>query len=638
MADEYIDIEIAAEGKPGVQVGTPLREVMGRLPEGVIGAEIDGKRMGLEDPVRQSGRYRLLKLDSPEALELVWHSASHLLAQAVKRLYPDVKLGIGPSIRDGFYYDFDFGEPISSEELPAIEREMRRLAEADQPIRRSEPTPEQARELFEREGQAYKLELIQALKEGISTYSQGEFTDLCKGPHLPSTGLIRHFKLLSLTGAYWRGDERNPMLQRIYGTAYPTAGQLDEHLKRLEEAKKRDHRLVGRQLGLFSFHPEAPGMPFWHPKGVMLFNAILNYMSTLLVRRGYEELRTPLVLAREIWEQSGHWEHYQKNMYFTSQEDREYALKPMNCPGAVLMFREQQHSYRDLPLRWAEMGVVHRHEKSGVLHGLFRVRHITQDDAHIFCTPEQLIDEVIGMVKLVFEVFERFGITDVSMELSTRPADRIGAEELWDRAEAALADALHQHHVEYDINEGEGAFYGPKIDFHILDSLGRSWQTSTIQLDFNFPDRFDLEYIGADNQPHRPVMLHRTILGSMERFIGILIEHYGGDFPLWLAPEQAVVLPITDNEHSAAERVAGRLTDAGIRCRIDDRAEKIGHKIRDAELLKVPYMLIIGAREAADGQVSLRRRHQGDLGVQSVESLIERMQREAAQNVPTVEI
>ncbi|MDP8239281.1 MAG: threonine--tRNA ligase [Candidatus Hatepunaea meridiana] len=566
--------------------------------------------------------------NSPQTLEIFWHSSAHLLAQAVKRLYPDVKLGIGPAIKNGFYYDFDFGETISSDELPKIEAEMKRIVEEDLSITRSELSPDEAKLFFAKENQDYKLELIEELDEQISVYSQGEFTDLCRGPHIASTGLIKHFKLLSLTGAYWRGDERNQMLQRIYGIAYPTPKQLKVHLMKLEEAKKRDHRIIGKQMDLFSFHPEAPGAPFWHPKGEILFHLIDDYMRKLLTRRGYGQISSPLIMTRDLWERSGHWDHYHNNMYFTTLDDRDYAVRPMNCPGAVLMYKERQWSYRDLPLRWAEMGIVHRYEKSGTLHGLFRVRHITQDDAHIFCTPDQIVDEVSAMIKLVFEVFEHFNLTDISMELSTRPKDRIGSDELWDNAEEALITALDQGHYDYDVNKGEGAFYGPKIDFHVVDALGRSWQCSTIQLDFNFPQRFDLEYIGSDNQPHHPVMLHRTILGAMERFIGILIEHYGGDFPLWLAPEQAVLLPITDKEHDAVRKTYDRLCAEGIRCRVDWRAEKIGRKIRDAELAKVPYMLIIGAREAENDQVSLRRRGEGNLGAMSVDILIERMKSE----------
>ncbi|MDP8228085.1 MAG: threonine--tRNA ligase [Candidatus Electryoneaceae bacterium] len=627
MPDRYINIDISSNDG-GLPAGVPLKEALDDIPKNVIGAELNGKLYGLEDPLNDSGQYRLLTVDSVGAMELFWHSSAHLLAQAVKRLYPHAKLGIGPAIKNGFYYDFDFGEPISSDDLPKIEEEMKNCVLSNEAIKRSELTPQEAKNFFDGDGQDYKLELIEGINEQISTYSQGEFTDLCRGPHLPSTGLIKNFKLLALTGAYWRGSERNPMLQRIYGTAFPNAKQLREHLRRLEEAKKRDHRLVGKQLGLFSFHPEAPGAPFWHDKGVILFDEIQGYLRGVLRKHSYKEVRTPLVLVKELWERSGHWDHYHNNMYFTCVEDRDYAMKPMNCPGAVMMYGERQWSYRDLPQRWSEIGIVHRYEKSGALHGLFRVRQITQDDAHIFCTPEQLVDEIIAMIELVYEVFEHFGMSDIAVELSTRPKDRIGDEELWDRAEEALLTALKQNDIAYEINEGEGAFYGPKIDFHVSDSLGRTWQCSTIQLDFNFPERFDLEYVGADNQPHRPVMLHRTILGSVERFIGILTEHYGGDFPLWLAPRQAIALPITDKQNAVAQGVMERLIQTGFRCEIDERNEKIGKKIRESELLKIPYMLVIGAREAESNSVSVRRRGQGDLGVMDIEVLIGTMQRE----------
>jgi len=626
MSDKLVNILISddiASGQP-----KRLKDVIQDLPTDIIGAEFDGRLFSLEDPLDQSGEYRLLTVESPHGLELLWHSASHILAQAVLRLYPQAKLGIGPAIKDGFYYDFDFGQPISIDDLGKIEAEMQRIVDADYLIERCELEPSEALKFFQEREQDYKVELVKNLNGQVSAYSQGEFTDLCRGPHIPSTGWVNHFKLLALTGAYWRGDERNPMLQRIYGTAYPTKEQLDAHLKRLEEAKKRDHRLLGKQLGLFSFHNEAPGAPFWHDKGVILFGLVETYVRSLLRKRGYTEVKTPLILSRDLWERSGHWDHYQKAMYFTSQEDRDYAVKPMNCPGAVVMFQERQWSYRDLPQRWAEMGIVHRYEKSGTLHGLFRVRHITQDDAHIFCTPEQLVDEVVKMIDLVFEIYGHFNMTDFVVELSTRPLDRIGADEMWDKAEAALEAALKKAGRAYQVNEGEGAFYGPKIDFHVTDSLGRTWQCSTIQVDFNFPQRFNLEYIGADNQPHQPVMLHRAILGAIERFIGLLIEHYGGDFPLWLAPVQAAVLPISDGQREAARKLEERLLEADIRVQVDYRAEKIGKKIRDAELEKIPYMLILGAREAEAGAVSLRRKGQGDLGVFSVEALIERMKQE----------
>ncbi len=623
-----IEIKIDKNSDAPITLYRYLKSLSDSSDSDIIGAEFEGRLYGLEDLLDRDGQYQLLTVDDPRGLDILWHSASHILAQAVLRLYPHAKLGVGPAIKDGFYYDFDFGQPISIDDFPKIEAEMQRIIDANLPIKRSELKPDEALNFFREQGQNYKVELVQGLNEKITVYSQGEFTDLCRGPHMPSTGWVKHFKLLSLTGAYWRGDERNPMLQRIYGTAYPTAEQLEAHLKRLEEAKKRDHRLLGKQLGLFSFHNEAPGAPFWHDKGVILYGIIENFVRNLLRKRGYTEVKTPLILSRDLWERSGHWDHYQKAMYFTSQEDRDYAVKPMNCPGAVLIFQERQWSYRDLPQRWAEMGIVHRYEKSGTLHGLFRVRHITQDDAHIFCTPEQLVDEVVRLIDLVFEIYGRFNMTDFLIELSTRPLDRIGSDDLWDKAEYALETALKQVGRAYQVNEGEGAFYGPKIDFHVTDSLGRSWQCSTIQVDFNFPQRFNLEYIGPDNQPHQPVMLHRAILGAMERFIGLLIEHYGGDFPLWLAPVQATILPISDEQHPFAKEIEQRLLDANLRVQTDLRAETIGKKIREAELEKIPYMLIIGAREAQSATVSLRRKGQGDMGTIGIDALIERMKNE----------
>ncbi len=625
MADQYIDIIV---GDGGIHPGTPLKDALGDDTKGIIGAEGPDRLYGLQDALGTSGNYRLIKLDSPGAMEIFWHSAAHLLAQAVLELYPDAKLGIGPAIRNGFYYDFDFPQAISPDDLEKIEAAMQRYVDANLPIVRKELTPEEAIEFFKAQDANYKIELIEGLDEQITTYTQGDFTDLCRGPHLPSTGYLKFFKLTALTGAYWRGDERNPMLQRIYGVAFPNKKLLKIHLMQIEEAKKRDHRLLGKELDLFSFHPEAPGAPFWHPKGAIVVQEVLGFMRRLLAQRGYGEVMTPLIMSRDLWEKSGHWDHYRNNMYFTSQEDREYAIKPMNCPGAVLMFKSQQWSYRDLPQRWAEFGIVHRYEKSGTLHGLFRVRHITQDDAHIFCTSEQLVEEIGKMIELVFEAFGYFGISDISLELSTRPKDRIGSEEMWDRAEAALREALEARDQKFDVNEGEGAFYGPKIDFHVNDSLGRSWQLSTVQLDFNFPERFDLEYVGADNQPHRPIMLHRTILGAVERFVGIIIEHYGGDFPLWLAPEQAVILPITDDQHDVAQKLSEKMTQAGLRCRVDYRAEKIGRKIRDCEKGKVPYMLVIGQREAENREISLRRHKAGDLGVFSDQDVIDRLKNE----------
>lgn len=628
MSDEYVEIEVVPDSEEGISAGTSLRDAIGEIPPGVLGAELDDTLFGLADPIFDSGSYRLIRKDSPRYVKILWHSTAHLLAQAVKRLYPRVKLGIGPAIKDGFYYDFDFGTPISADELPKIEAEMKKCAKENLRIVRQELSPQEAEEYFRVDGQDYKLELIGGIDEGISTYTQGEFTDLCRGPHIPSTKYIKHFKLLSVTGAYWRGDERNPMLQRIYGTAYPTADLLKDHLQRLEEAKKRDHRLIGKQLELFSFHPEAPGMPFWHEKGVIILNAVKDYWQRTHREHGYVEVNTPLILSQSLWERSGHWDHYHKNMFFISQEDQQFAVKPMNCPGTVLMYGERQWSYRELPWRAAELGIIHRYEKSGTLHGLMRVRGYTMDDAHIFCTSEQMVDEIAGVVNLVFEIYSHFGLTEVEVELSTRPLARIGTDEMWTEAENALASALKKVDVDYQVNEGEGAFYGPKIDFHILDCLNRSWQCGTVQLDFNFPDRFDLEYIGADNQPHRPVMIHRAILGSLERFVGIIIEHYAGDFPLWLSPEQAILLPITDKQGDFAADVQVRMRNAGFRCSLDSRSEKIGRKIRDSELKKIPYMLIIGEREVETGEVSLRRRGLGDLGSIKIDDLIVRMDKE----------
>jgi len=628
---DVVEIVIAENGgADNYSPGTILKDALQDVPDGILGAAGPDRLYGLQDPLYVSGEYRLLNINSPRLMEIFWHSTAHLLAQAVLRLYPDTKLGIGPAIKDGFYYDFLFSETISADDLHKIEEEMKALAALNQTIDRSPISVDNAKDLFHRSGQPFKLELIEGFDEEISTYTQTNFTDICRGPHLPSTGLIRHLKLTALTGAYWRGDERNPMLQRIYGTAYPTAKLLRTHLQRIEEAKKRDHRLLGRKLGLFSFHPEAPGAPFWSDKGTILFNTIKQYVSRLLRKRGYSEVMTPLIMTRNLWERSGHWDHYKNNMYHISLDERDFAVKPMNCPGAVLMYKERQWSYKDLPLRWAEFGIVHRYEKSGTMHGLFRVRHITQDDAHIFCTPEQLVDVVVAMIDLVTEIFDHFGMSDMTIELSLRPKDRIGSEDMWDKAEDALTLALNEKGVDYEVTKGEGAFYGPKIDFHVIDSLGRSWQCSTIQLDFNFPERFDLEYIGADNQAHRPVMLHRAILGSMERFIGILIEHYAGDFPLWLSPEQAVLLPISVDQNEFADSVKGKLISAGIRCMVDDRNEKIGRKIRDAEQMKIPYMLVIGAREVESGEVSVRRRLKGDQEVLSVENLVTKLVTEAA--------
>ena len=525
---------------------------------------------------------------------------------------PGVKLGIGPAIENGFYYDFEFEEPLTAGELEKIEREMKKIIKEKLPIERCVMSREEAEAFFREKGQPYKLELIADLDGDavISCYRQGEFVDLCSGPHLTDTGKVKAVKLTGLAGAYWRGDERNPMLQRIYGTAFPSREQLEEHLRLLEEAKKRDHRKLGRDLDLFSLHEEGPGFPFFHNNGMILWQELTDFWRQEHRRAGYEEIRTPIILNRRLWEQSGHWDHFRENMYFTRIDDQDYAIKPMNCPGAMLVYRSRMHSYRDLPRRIAEMGLVHRHELSGTLHGLMRVRSFTQDDAHIFMLPEQIEEEVKGIIQMVDRFYSIFGF-QYRVELSTRPEKAMGSVEMWDRATAALEKVLKSNGIPYRLNLGEGAFYGPKIDFQIQDCLGRSWQCSTIQLDFQMPEKFDLTYIGPDGQKHRPVVIHRVIYGAMERFIALLIEHYGGAFPLWLAPVQVVVIPLTERHHDYARVVFQELLSAGLRVTLDDRNEKVGYKIREAQMKKIPYMLVMGDREMQSGEVAVRHRDRG---------------------------
>jgi len=555
------------------------------------------------------------------------HSAAHVLAQAVKELYPEVKLGIGPAIEDGFYYDFDRQEGFTPEDLGKIEAEMREIIAADLPFIRREVTKGEAELIFA--DNPYKLELIHEIEEPVLTvYEQGTFADLCRGPHLASTGRVKAFRLLSVAGAYWRGSENNPMLQRIYGTAFPTQQELDDYLVRLEEARKRDHRKLGKELDLFSFHEEGPGFPFWHPKGMIVLNQVLDYWRAVHRDCGYSEVSTPMILSEALWHRSGHWDTYRENMYFVDIDEQTYAVKPMNCPGVILIYKESLRSYRDLPLKYAELGHVHRHEKSGVLHGLFRVRAFTQDDAHVFCRPDQIQEEIVAVIDLVGAIYRKFGFGDYRIELSTRPAKSIGSDEMWKNAESALHEALRSKGVEYAVNPGGGAFYGPKIDFHVKDSMGRSWQLGTIQLDFSMPERFDLKYIGDDGKPHRPVMIHRAALGSIERFMGILIEEYGGAFPLWLAPLQVILLPIADRHAGYAEEAAGRLWAEGFRVTVDARNEKTGFKIREAQLQKIPYMLVVGDREMEAGQVSVRQREAGDLGAVPVGDFIDKLRSE----------
>jgi threonyl-tRNA synthetase len=571
-----------------------------------------------------------LKAADPESLEILRHTASHVMAQAVLRLWPGAKYSIGPAIENGFYYDFQLPQPISEADLARIEAEMAKVVAEDHQTVRAELPVDEALATFGTSAQPFKVELIEDLvsaaqAEGapvptISVYTQGEFTDLCRGPHLPSTGRLGKgtFKLTSIAGAYWRGDEHNAMLTRIYGTAFPSKEELAAHLEALEMARRRDHRRLGRDLDLFSFHEEGPGFPFFHPKGMRLWNAMIDYWRDEHVRAGYEEVRTPQILRRELWERSGHWENYKDNMYFTQIDGNPYAVKPMNCPGGLLVYKSRRRSYRDLPMRIAELGQVHRHEMSGVLHGLFRVRYFTQDDAHIYCTPDQLEDEVLGVVRFMHHIYAAFGFTDVKIELSTRPAKSIGSDEMWERAEGVLARVLEREGIDYQLNPGDGAFYGPKIDFHIRDVMGRTWQCGTIQADFAMPERLDISYTGADNEEHRPVMIHRALLGSIERFMGILLEHYGGNLPTWLAPTQVLVLPIADRHASYAREVesvfcgaaetVGMSGGAPVWVEVDDSSESLGKRIRDGQLQKVPYILVVGDREQAERTVSVRER------------------------------
>ena len=558
------------------------------------------------------------------------HTTSHILAQAVKKLYPDAKLAIGPAIDDGFYYDFEFSSPISSDDFKAIEKEMKKIVKERLPMERFTLPREEAIALMKERNESYKVELIEDLPEDavISFFRQGYFVDLCAGPHLSNTGYVKAFRLTSLAGAYWRGNEKNKMLTRIYGTSFPDKEQLEAHLARIEEAKKRDHRKLGKELGLFTLMEEGPGFPFFLPKGMILKNTLIDYWRKLHEREGYQEISTPILLNKKLWETSGHWDHYRENMYTTEIDEEEFAVKPMNCPGGMLVYKSQPRSYRDLPLRIGELGLVHRHEKSGQLHGLMRVRCFTQDDAHIFMTQEQITDEIKGVMRLINEVYSKFGFI-YHVELSTRPENSIGSDEDWELATQGLRKALEEIGMEYVVNEGDGAFYGPKIDFHLEDSLGRTWQCGTIQLDFQLPMRFEAEYMGADGEKHRPIMIHRVVYGSIERFIGILIEHYAGKFPLWLAPVQVKVLPISEKFFGYAGDILQSLKAAGIRCEMDNRDEKIGYKIRSAQMEKVPYMLIVGQKEEESQTVSVRSREDGDLGSFALEDFVRKAAKEA---------
>src|SRR4051812_9092751 len=633
--DSELELEAGANGADAAAA------IGAGLAKAALAIKADGELRDLAAPLAGGEEIEIVTDRSPEALELIRHDAAHVLAESVLDLWPGAKISIGPPIENGFYYDIEFpdGSP-GEDDLARIEERMAEHVKADEPFERRELPSRDAIELFRGQGQDYKVELIEDLikdegAESVSLYRNGHFEDLCRGPHGPSTGRIGAFKLTSLAGAYWRGDETRQMLTRIYGTAFLDRKALKEHLERLEQARQRDHRKLGPELGLFQFRPEAPGMPFWLPHGTILLKLIETEVRKQLDARGYLEIKTPQVLDVELWHRSGHWDNYKENMFFTAPaereghgEERQYALKPMNCPGACLVYASGRHSYRDLPLRLAEFGLVSRYEREGVLHGLLRVRAFTQDDAHVYCTLDQVTDEVDSICAGIDELYERFGFDEVRVELSTRPDKSIGTDEQWEQAEAALRQALERQGREYDVSPGEGTFYGPKIDFHITDALGRSWQCGTCQLDFQMPERFGLTYTGADDEQHRPVLIHRALLGSMERFAGILIEHYGGRFPLWLAPVQAIVLPVADRHNGRAAEVAEALRAAGLRAGIDDRTESVGRKIRDAELSKAPYMLVVGDKEADSGSVSVRHHGDGDLGAMDLEALIARMNEE----------
>lgn len=609
-------------------VGVTPREVardLGAPEDEAVCARFEGELIDLDRPLEASGRLELVDPTSADGLEVLRHSTAHLMAQAVKRLYPRAQLAIGPPVENGFYYDVDLDQALTPEDLQKIEAEMRRIVAENLAIERQVLPTGEARAFFREQGETYKLEILAEIEDPtVSVYRQGEFVDLCRGPHIPSTGRHRAFKLLSIAGAYWRGDAANKQLQRLYGTAFPSQEELDAYLKLLEEAERRDHRRLGRELDLFSMHEEAPGFPFLHPKGMVIRNELERFWREEHVRAGYQEIRTPVILSQDLWLRSGHWDHYKENMYFTQIDERPFAVKPMNCPGHILLFREGVKSYRDLPLRFCELGLVHRHELSGVLHGLLRVRAFTQDDAHLFVRLDQIQAEVEGVLDLMDRIYSVFGFS-YQVELSTRPENSIGTDEMWEQATAALANALQAQGRSYKINEGDGAFYGPKIDFHLRDSIGRTWQCGTIQVDFAMPDRFELEYVGADGARHRPVMIHRALYGSLERFMGILIEHYAGAFPLWLAPVQAVVLPVAGAYAGYARQVRDRMREAGLRAEVDDRDEKLGYRVRQAEVQKIPYMLVVGGREAESGQVAVRRRGEREQRAEAVDELIQRL-------------
>ena len=601
------------------------------LARNAVCAEIDGVPCQLDQVIDHDVSFKVFTLKNEEGLAVLRHSTAHLMAQAISHIWPQAKFAIGPAIKNGFYYDIDFeGAVVAPEDLEKIEKEMEKIVKANLPIVREEMGRLEAIEFFKAHGDFYKVEILSELDaETVSLYRQGDYVDLCRGPHISSTGKLKVFKLTSIAGAYWRGDTNNKMLTRIYGTAFEKKAELDEYIMRMEEAKRRDHRKLGKELDLFDIFDEGPGFPFFFPKGMILRNTLEDFWRHEHMLAGYQEIKTPMILNQALWHRSGHWDHYKNNMYVVKIDDEDFAIKPMNCPGGMLAYKRKPHSYRDLPERSAELGTVHRHELSGALHGLMRVRCFTQDDAHIYMTPEQIESEIENVVKLIDKVYKVFGF-NYHLELSTRPEDSMGTDEQWNTAIAALKSALDKLGKDYEINEGDGAFYGPKIDFHLEDSIGRTWQCGTIQLDFQMPERFDLTYVGQDGEKHRPVMIHRVVLGSIERFIAILTEHFAGAFPLWLAPEQVVIVPISESQADYAHEVCQKLLDLGIRVRVDDRNEKMGYRIREAQLQKVPYMLVLGDKEKQNGAVAVRNRKKGDCGVMSFEDFANKLLDEIA--------
>ena len=621
------------EVNEGTSILDFVKQVSNSLAKKVLAAKVDGETKDLTTILEHDCAVDFLTFEDADGRWALRHTASHILAQAVKRLYKDnnVQLAIGPAIENGFYYDIDMDKQLGEADLQDIEKEMKKIVKENLKLERQEVSRAAALKLFEEKGENYKVELINDLPEDetISLYTQGEFTDLCAGPHVLSTGKVKAIKLQSIAGAYWRGDEHNKMLQRIYGTAFEKQTDLDEYLNMLEEAKKRDHRKLGKELDLFSLHEEGPGFPFFHPNGMIVRNELINYWREVHRRYGYQEIMTPMIMNRKLWEQSGHWAHYAENMYFTKIDGEDYAVKPMNCPGGMLVYKTRQHSYRDLPLRLGELGLVHRHEKSGELHGLFRVRNFTQDDAHLFLTPAQIEEEIQHTIDLFDEVYSTFGLS-YTAELSTRPDDSMGSDEIWEKATAALRNALDHRGLKYIVNEGDGAFYGPKIDFHLRDSIGRTWQCGTIQLDMLMPEKFDLTYVGEDGEKHRPVMLHRVVYGSIERFIGILIENYAGAFPAWFAPVQVRILPITDKHADYAYELKKKMFDLGLRVEVDDRNEKVGYKIRESQVKKTPYTLVVGDQEVADQTAAVRKYGEKDSETMSVQAFIEYLQQKVA--------